>query len=66
VVTARIKNLVSLKVLFSLLVTTDGIPIGYKVFAGNIYEGHTLIPVLNKIKQKYEIDKVIFVARLKL
>ena len=50
------------QVLFSLLVTTDGIPIGYKVFAGNIYEGHTLIPVLNKIKQKYDIDKVIFVA----
>ena len=50
------------QVLFALMVTEDGLPIGYRLFEGNRYEGHTLIPVLSEIKQKYDIDKVIFVA----
>jgi len=50
------------QVLLALMVTEDGLPIGYELFEGNKYEGHTLIPVLSKIKQKYDIDKVIFVA----
>ena len=50
------------QVLLALMVTEDGLPIGYELFEGNKYEGHTLIPVLSRIKQKYDIDKVIFVA----
>lgn len=50
------------QVLFSLLVTTDGLPIGYRIFPGNRYEGHTLIPALSQIKKKYDVEKVIFVA----
>jgi transposase len=50
------------QVLLALMVTEDGLPIGYQLFEGNKYEGHTLIPVLSQIKQKYDIDKVIFVA----
>lgn len=50
------------QVLFALLVTEDGLPIGYELFEGSKYEGHTLIPALSGIKQKYDIDRVIFVA----
>jgi len=50
------------QVLLALMVTEDGLPIGYELFEGNKYEGHTLIPVLSKIKQKYDIERVIFVA----
>jgi transposase len=50
------------QVLLALMVTEDGLPIGYELFEGNKYEGHTLIPALTQIKQKYDIDKVIFVA----
>ena len=50
------------QVLLALMVTEDGLPIGYQLFEGNKYEGHTLIPVLSQIKQKYDIDKIIFVA----
>ena len=50
------------QVLLSLMVTKDGLPIGYNVYPGSTYEGNTLIPALKKIKEKYEVDKVVFVA----
>ena len=50
------------QVLLALMVTTDGLPIDYEVFAGDTYEGHTLIPALKKIREKYDIEKVVFVA----
>lgn len=50
------------QVLLSLLVTKEGLPIGYKIFPGNTYEGHTLIPVLKELRSKYNLDKIIFVA----
>ena len=36
------------QVLVALLVTKEGFPIGYEVFAGNTFEGHTIIPVIEK------------------
>jgi transposase len=50
------------QVLLALMVTKDGLPVGYRVFPGNTYEGHTLIPVLRELKSKYTLDKIIFVA----
>jgi transposase len=50
------------QVLFALFVTREGLPVGYEVFPGATYEGHTLKPVLEKLKARYQIDEVIFVA----
>jgi transposase len=50
------------QVLLTLMVTKQGIPIGYEAFPGSTYEGHTLIPVLESIKKRYKIDKIVFVA----
>lgn len=50
------------QVLLALLVTEHGLPIGYEVFPGSQYEGHTLIKVLNKIEEDYQIKDVVFVA----
>jgi transposase len=50
------------QVLFALLVTKDGLPVGYRAFEGNKYEGHTLIPVLEELRERYRIDRVVFVA----
>jgi len=50
------------QVLLALFVTKDGLPVGYELFPGATYEGHTLIPVLEKLKNKYQINDVIFVA----
>ena len=50
------------QVLLALMVTKEGLPIGYKAFSGDTYEGHTLIPALRELKEKYKLDKVIYVA----
>lgn len=50
------------QVLFALMVTEKGLPIGYEAFPGSTYEGHTLIPMLNSIKKKYDLGRVMFVA----
>jgi hypothetical protein len=50
------------QILFALMVTKEGLPIGYRVFEGSLYEGHTLIPTLKNIRERYNLDKVIFVA----
>lgn len=50
------------QVLLALMVTTDGLPVDYEIFPGDVYEGHTLIPALTKIREKYDIGKIVFVA----
>ncbi len=45
-----------------LLVGPGGYAIGYDIFEGNIYEGHTLIPFLEKISNRFKLGKPIVVA----
>lgn len=50
------------QVLLTLFVTEKGLPVGYELFPGNTFEGHTLIPVLEKLKTRYQLEEVIVVA----
>jgi hypothetical protein len=50
------------QVLLALMVTTEGLPIGYEVFSGNTFEGNTLKIALDKIKKQYKLKRAIFVA----
>lgn len=50
------------QIYLGLLVGTDGYPIGYDVFEGSIYEGHTLIPVIERFEKRFNLDKPIVVA----
>ncbi len=50
------------QVLIALMVTKEGLPVGYKAFSGDTYEGHTLIPALAELKEKHNLDKVVYVA----
>ena len=50
------------QVLLALLVTSEGLPVGYKVFKGDSYEGHTLLPMLEEVTKEYRINRVVFVA----
>ena len=50
------------QILIGLLVGPGGYAIGYDIFEGNTYEGHTLMPFLEKIKQKFDLEKPIVVA----
>jgi transposase len=50
------------QIFLGLLVGLGGYVIGYEIFEGNIYEGHTLIPVLEKLSKKFNLSKPIVVA----
>ncbi len=50
------------QVVLALMVTKEGLPVGYEVFPGKTYEGHVLIPCLSRLKEEYGINRVIFVA----
>jgi len=50
------------QVVLALLVTKSGLPIGYKAFSGDTFDGHTLLPALQEVQEHYDIDNVVFVA----
>lgn len=50
------------QVILALLVSQEGLPISYEVFPGASFEGHTLIPVLKKLQNRYELNEIVFVA----
>jgi transposase len=50
------------QIFIGLLVGLGGYAIGYDIFEGNTYEGHTLIPFLEKISRKFNLDKLVIVA----
>lgn len=50
------------QIMLAVIVTKHGLPIDYEEFPGNCYEGHTLIPVIEKIKARYNIDQTVLVA----
>ena len=50
------------QILIGLLVGLGGYAIGYDIFEGNTYEGHTLIPFLESISRKFNLKKPVVVA----
>jgi transposase len=50
------------QVLLALMVTDQGLPVGYDVFPGNTYEGNTFKQAIEKLKTRYKVKRVIIVA----
>lgn len=50
------------QIYLGLLIANNGYPIGYDIFEGGIYEGHTLIPVLEKFEKRFLLEKPVVVA----
>ena len=50
------------QIVIGLVVNDQGFPISYQIFKGNKFEGHTFIPVIEKLKQKYQIKTLTVVA----
>ncbi|WP_203558741.1 IS1634 family transposase [Bacteroides sp. 51] len=50
------------QIFLGLLVGAGGNPIGYDLFEGNIFEGHTLIPTLEKFEHRFSLKKPIVIA----
>jgi len=50
------------QIVLGLLVSIDGYPLAYEVFEGNKYEGHTLLPVVEKFKHTYQLTRLVVIA----
>lgn len=50
------------QIMLGLLVGEGGLPIGYDCFEGNTFEGHTLLPILQQMQEKYGFNQPIVIA----
>jgi transposase len=50
------------QIMLGLLAGENGYPIGYDLFAGNTFEGKTLLPVLQRLQTQYGFDTPTVVA----
>jgi len=50
------------QVVLGLLVSKNGYPLAYDIYEGNKFEGHTMLPVLDSFKEKYDLEQVVIIA----
>lgn len=50
------------QILLGLLVSINGYPLAYEIFEGAKFEGHTMLPVIETFKQKYNLEKLVIIA----
>ena len=52
----------SVQIVLALVVDSQGLPIAYEVFKGNLAETKTLVPVLEKLRSRFAINNVTVVC----
>jgi transposase len=52
----------SVQIVLALVVDSQGVPIAYEAFKGNLAETKTFIPVLESLKERFSINKVTIVC----
>lgn len=50
------------QILVGLMVSRDGFPLAFDIFAGNTFEGHTILPVVKAFIQKSKVKRFTVVA----
>lgn len=50
------------QIVLGLLIGKQGYPLAYEIFPGNQFEGHTMLPVVDAFKKKYNLQQLIIVA----
>lgn len=50
------------QIVLGLLVSVGGYPLSYEIFEGNKFEGHTMLPIIESFKVKYNLGKLVIVA----
>lgn len=50
------------QIVLGLLVSKNGYPLAYEVFEGNKFEGHTMLPVVERFKVKYNLNHLVIIA----
>lgn len=53
---------VARQVLLGLVQTADGLPLDFELFEGNAAEVNTLLPMVQRVMQRYPIERVVLVA----
>jgi len=50
------------QIVLGLLVNAEGFPLGYEIFDGKKFEGHTMLPVIEAFEKKYKVKELVIVA----
>lgn len=50
------------QIILGLLVSVGGYPLAFEIHQGNKYEGHTMLPILDSFKKKYDLSKLVIIA----
>lgn len=50
------------QIVLGLLVSKNGYPLAYEIFEGNKFEGHTMLPVVETFKRKYNLGRLVIIA----
>jgi len=50
------------QIVLGLLVSTGGYPLAYSIHEGNKYEGHTMLPVVEKFVKEFDLKDFVVVA----
>ena len=50
------------QVVMGILIDKNGLPIGYELFSGNTFDSKTMVKVLDNLRGKFNLDKVVIVA----
>ncbi len=50
------------QILIGLMVNRDGFPLGYEIFTGNTFEGHTILPILQNFIKKHKAENFTVIA----
>lgn len=50
------------QIVLGLLVSKGGYPLAYDIFEGNQFEGHTMLPIIDTFKERYNVKNLIIVA----
>jgi Transposase len=50
------------QIVLGLLVSIGGYPLAYEIFEGNKFEGHTMLPVIDAFKERFDLKDLVVVA----
>jgi transposase len=50
------------QIVLGLLVNATGFPLGYEIFDGKKFEGHTMLPVIEAFRKRYKLKQLVIVA----
>ena len=52
------------QILVALMVSKEGFPVGYQIFEGNAFEGHTFIPAIQSFVKSNKVENLVVYAAI--